>query len=463
MPIQNSYRKSSFDRYLFEICLAVELLMSFSFLGYLHFSSMSVTIAYIPILIAGCCFGVLPATVTGFAFGLAGLYKASASYVLPTDIVFSPFYSGKPVESLLLSIGMRTLYGFVIGIAYAWAKKCKHRPFLWMCAVSAVAPFVHTLFVFSGYGLLFPEPGCSWRNAFVSPVGHSLLAVLCVTVTGVVWKAYSGKAAARLRGVLRSAENTPYVGRHMTRQVILFGLAAFALTFSAAVYFSERTAYILRERDVEVSSAISFDLMHLQLQFVFAILALHFIVLVILLILSKRMAYRSFISEMDDLTGVMGRRMFLEYFDKQQEKYTADSDSHKSGWLLLVDVDYFKKINDTFGHLTGDRVLQEFAAALKDAFAASGIVARIGGDEFAVLVEKPLSAKGVTQCAESFMRQISGILAESSYTVTASIGGSPVNAFSQKEKLLAAADARLYEAKQNGRAQMKLADISENR
>ena len=61
------------------------------------------------------------------------------------------------------------------------------------------------------------------------------------------------------------------------------------------------------------------------------------------------------------------------------------------------------------------------------------------------------------------MRQISGILAESSYTVTASIGGSPVNAFSQKEKLLAAADARLYEAKQNGRAQMKLSDISDNR
>ena len=281
-------------------------------------------------------------------------------------------------------------------------------------------------------------------------------------VTGVVWKLYSGKAAARLRGVLRSAESTPYVVRHMTHQVIFSGLTAFALTFVAAVYFSERTAFMLQQRDVEVSSAISLDLMLLQLQFVFAILALLYIVLVILLILSKRTAYRSFISEMDDLTGVMGRRMFLEYFDKQQEKYTADSDSHKSGWLLLVDVDYFKKINDTFGHLTGDRVLQEFAAALKDAFAASGIVARIGGDEFVVLVEKPLSAKDVTQCAESFMRKISGILAESSYTVTASIGGCRVNEFSQKQKLFEAADARLYEAKQSGRAQVKLSDISDN-
>ena len=56
MPIQNSYRKSSFDRYLFEICLAVELLMSFSFLGYLHFSSMSVTIAYIAGDGHGFCF-----------------------------------------------------------------------------------------------------------------------------------------------------------------------------------------------------------------------------------------------------------------------------------------------------------------------------------------------------------------------------------------------------------------------
>ena len=73
MIFQNSFRKSAFDCYLFAICVAVELLMSFTFWGYLHFPPMSVTIAYIPILIAGCCFGVPQATFTGFVFGLASM------------------------------------------------------------------------------------------------------------------------------------------------------------------------------------------------------------------------------------------------------------------------------------------------------------------------------------------------------------------------------------------------------
>ena len=101
--------KSCFDRYFFGILIAVELLMSFTFLGYIHLPPISVTIAYLPILVAGCLFHPAQSAWIGLIFGITSMYKASASYVLPADAVFSPFFSGFPIGSLLLSIGTLSL------------------------------------------------------------------------------------------------------------------------------------------------------------------------------------------------------------------------------------------------------------------------------------------------------------------------------------------------------------------
>lgn len=86
------------------------------------------------------------------------------------------------------------------------------------------------------------------------------------------------------------------------------------------------------------------------------------------------------------MTGVMGRRMFYDCLDKQKAR-GKDEILSQSGWLLLADVDYFKTINDTFGHPTGDKVLVDFAAALNGEFGENGVVGRVGGDEFAVLLK----------------------------------------------------------------------------
>ena len=114
---------SCFDRYLLGMFIAVELLMSFTFLGYIHIPPISVTIAYIPILVAGCLLGPAQSVIVGLVFGIASMYKASASYVMPSDAAFSPFLSGSPVYSLLLSVGTRALFGLVIGLAYLAVKK----------------------------------------------------------------------------------------------------------------------------------------------------------------------------------------------------------------------------------------------------------------------------------------------------------------------------------------------------
>ena len=110
-------RKRNTRLYLFGTLLAVELLMSFSFLGYVHVEPISVTFAYIPVLLAGALLGPAESTALGMVFGLASMWKAGAGYVSSFDRLFSPL-SGYPFGSIMLSVGARTMFGLVIGLLY---------------------------------------------------------------------------------------------------------------------------------------------------------------------------------------------------------------------------------------------------------------------------------------------------------------------------------------------------------
>ena len=117
-----------YSGYLLWILIAVELFMSFSFLGYVHIKPISITFVYIPVLIAGCILGAKESALVGAVFGLASMWKASAFYVGAGDAVFSPVMSGKPVESIILSVGMRTMFGLLIGLLYQRARKFRYPP-----------------------------------------------------------------------------------------------------------------------------------------------------------------------------------------------------------------------------------------------------------------------------------------------------------------------------------------------
>ena len=92
-------RDPSIRMFLLGALIALELLMSFSFLGYLHVEPISITFAYVPVLLAGALLGPAEAAVLGGVFGLASMWKASASYVMASDQLFSPFMSGRPLGS----------------------------------------------------------------------------------------------------------------------------------------------------------------------------------------------------------------------------------------------------------------------------------------------------------------------------------------------------------------------------
>lgn len=152
----------------------------------------------------------------------------------------------------------------------------------------------------------------------------------------------------------------------------------------------------------------------------------------------------------DMLTNTSNRRMFVEEF----RRHIMTTGGSEPFTLLLIDLDYFKSVNDTFGHDAGDAVLVEIAARIKSEVRHSDCVARLGGDEFAILL---FSLRDIA-ATETLCKRLLGVLGNPVYygdlklQVGCSIGIArfPFDGDSQ-ESLYKAADNALYQAKQNGR------------
>jgi diguanylate cyclase (GGDEF)-like protein len=158
----------------------------------------------------------------------------------------------------------------------------------------------------------------------------------------------------------------------------------------------------------------------------------------------------------DDLTGMPNRRLFDAALAGRIENLT------RYGWrfgLLIVDIDHFKAINDGHGHHFGDAVLAGVAATLHGAVRAGDLVARWGGEEFAVLVESSDEAR-LIETADRLRALVSQseVRAEGlTATVHVSVGGALAFPEDTADSLFTRADAALYAAKHAGRNRTEIA------
>ncbi len=168
------------------------------------------------------------------------------------------------------------------------------------------------------------------------------------------------------------------------------------------------------------------------------------------------------ISNSDGLTGVANRRCFEDNFEREWLRCRREQSPIS---LLMVDIDFFKRYNDTYGHLQGDACLKTVAHALKEARRRPGdLAARYGGEEFAVLLPNTDGA-GALQVAENVRASLAeaGVPHSSSDVspvVTVSIGVASVTPSLERrpESLAHAADQALYLAKETGRDNIKVAE-----
>ncbi|MCK9538204.1 diguanylate cyclase [Dokdonella sp.] len=157
------------------------------------------------------------------------------------------------------------------------------------------------------------------------------------------------------------------------------------------------------------------------------------------------------LATIDPLTGLYNRRHFLELLERE----LARSAGHgRPLALLIIDLDHFKQVNDRFGHPAGDLVLKQVAATLRGDACDDCIVARIGGEEFAVVLAERTLAQALA-FAEALCRKVAAMpLPPEAGTdrVTVSIGVAALRAATGSVgELMRAADAQLYRAKAEGR------------
>ncbi|MFT4256419.1 MAG: GGDEF domain-containing protein [Pseudoxanthomonas sp.] len=160
------------------------------------------------------------------------------------------------------------------------------------------------------------------------------------------------------------------------------------------------------------------------------------------------------LATLDPLTGLCNRRHFIEMADKD----IARAVRHRRALsMCILDVDLFKPINDRYGHISGDGVLRKIASIIHDHARGDDIAARIGGEEFAVLLPE-CEADAAQDFAERLRQAIAAAsfeLGDETHHITVSIGVAALTAERGScSRMLAAADAALYRAKHGGRNQV---------
>ena len=152
----------------------------------------------------------------------------------------------------------------------------------------------------------------------------------------------------------------------------------------------------------------------------------------------------------DELTGLSNRRHMMALLDAEH----LHSQRHARPWMVaLLDVDFFKLVNDTHGHATGDQVLQGFVATVREAVRSNDLLARWGGEEFLLLLydTQPSAARPMLERVRQAVQNRTVEVQGEKVSVTVSIGVAAHSSGKSVAQLLEQADQALYRAKSGGR------------
>ena len=274
---------------------------------------------------------------------------------------------------------------------------------------------------------------------------HEHRSQITVVLTG---QKLSPALSLQLRGLL--AELNPQGhSQHLVDQTSVFPpsadpdgfLAAFALAGDGAAGESERLKlYLSRPVTAEKRQILNFCLQQLSTRITEA----------------RHLKALEKDARLDSLSGLGNRR----YFDEALQAESARADRYRHALsLILLDLDHFKKINDSFGHQTGDLVLKELGRVLASELRASDIACRYGGEEFAIILPETGLREG-RQIAERIRRAIARLTLAAQGNIHLKITASLGLAGNESQlglDLVQGADKALYEAKQNGRNRVVVA------
>lgn len=167
-------------------------------------------------------------------------------------------------------------------------------------------------------------------------------------------------------------------------------------------------------------------------------------------------------ADRDSLTGALTRRAFVAEVEK---KITLFDRSQRPAALVMLDIDHFKRVNDTYGHAAGDKVIRAVVEACQGTRRPADTLGRLGGEEFCLLLAETTEAAAI-HAAQRFCCALRNlvIVNDPPLSVTASFGVAAIGADRMTSDLwLAAADSALYEAKRGGRNRVAVTPLVETR
>ena len=369
--------------YTWAALIAIEVMLAFSAWGYIKVGGISITFVPIVVLATAYLLGPWEGTWAGVIFAFTGMWKASVitSEATYGELIFSPVRSGQPMESVILCFLPRIILGLLAGVLFTYAKRAKNaRPF-WIVLSALAAQLVHVLLVFGLMQAFFSKTSVKWWTPLFS--WHSVgmdIEMAASVVAMLLIHSFSRSAWLKdKRDKIAEGVQANKYARVVYWQWIALGLIA-ACGLSVCLNLDNGIDAVVQIYDVMPGETSSYVLHGLLLQFIVAQMALFILIGILQSLIYYYYASAEVRSRMDLMTGAFNRTTLTQTVMRDLKKLKKG----QQVLFIMLDVDYFKKINDTYGHDFGDRVLITLVRILQRNFAGDALIGRMGGDEFAV-------------------------------------------------------------------------------
>ena len=430
--------------YVLLFFMAVEVILAFSAFGYIIIEPISITFMTIPVIFGAYVLGPLAGAILGCVFGLTSIWKASISAVAYADQVFSPILSGAPLESLILSLGTRMAFGFLAGLIFLFIRRYSLSR---LCIVAGVllANLFHSLAVFLCLDLFFPQTNITFLYGLqhiVSPSGllNDVINVLVVLfLDKFIRTDFMARVMSELKFSNRHIKNRSFYIANFSF-ILLLSLLFFGLMY----HFYGRADNLLHYYGISLGAEVEYKLVNLGMQLVVTTVSVFIIIEIAIIVFGNYFLRLLFQSRRDMMTLLLNKNTYIRHVN------ASIDDDATSSYLLILDVDNFKRLNDTYGHPNGDRVLIGIAHILKSVFEDYGIVGRLGGDEFSVFCED-IRQKDIEVLANEVCSKVTGMKIHGVHGISCSIGVAlcfPGEGFAD---VYPRADKALYKAKEMGK------------
>lgn len=429
------------------VLTAVEFVLAFSGLGY-YIPYGSATIMYIPVIAAAYFYGIKAGVILGAAFGVTSIWKASMAGVGYFDSLFSPFASGNIAGSIYVAIGARILFGFAAGVLFKLFKNVKVNEYIKVTFLSVAAHLIHTFLVLIPMEYLFPKAHIDEEYIAGSIFSfNEILQIIILTVSMCLAVYISkNKRLAEIEQILDEGRQSYYTKR-LKIEGGFFVLFLFLVILALMFHLHDMTIMVVNATNIELPFEARIMFINLQIQFLVGVAAIAHIIGVFVTSYRIYSVYHINNADKDLMTGLYSKATAVDY----GATVINNKKDFPDTYFMIFDIDNFKAINDTYGHLMGDKVIINISRFLEKHFGTYGLVSRFGGDEFAVFVTRELGEDDIKRKIKDFQSDAASIYLGKEKLVTCSIGICHIDNEKNFDEVYRKTDEMLYQVKSAGR------------